>query len=188
MTIESKSYSRIEFVDFMYAIVVGAVFPVIAPIEMSFRFFGMLFILLIVLEDFYLYHSQVAVHEKHDKKLTFGALVFEISILLAWYLAAIAFPNQPRPFLFAISGFFILKWLSGLCYWGALKMLGDWRFLRNTTFLIPTVVCLYFALWKTPNLEEMHTWILVAFAWIIQTIIWWIITRIKSPTKELSVP
>lgn len=176
-TQDSQTVPRLIFVDFMYAIVVGSAFPLIAPLEMSFRFFGLLFLLLVVLEDFYLYHTQiVAPSQAHGS--SFLALVVEMCILLAWYLGAIAFPENPRVFLTAFAAFFALKWLAGLAHFAALRELRTWRFYRCFSFLIPLAGCVVVLFvggdgrLSSPSISGT-----VAGAWALQTAIWWSVTK-----------
>jgi hypothetical protein len=169
--------NRITFVDFMYGIVIGAAFPLVAPLELSFRFAGMMFLVIVILEDFYLYHTQIAIYETPDQKPSFIVLVTEISILLAWYLTAIGFPHKKVSFLIAFGAFFLLKWIAGLAYWISLKRFSDWRFHRNHTFLLPITACIILGMCTKGNdLVHPVVWITILVVWVVQTAIWWTIT------------
>lgn len=180
-----KTFKRIAFVDFMYAIVVGSAFPLVAPLELSFRFWGMIFLVIVILEDFYLYHSQIAIHDNSKKTISFPALITEVSILLSWYLATIGFPKEKISFLIAFSAFFLFKWIAGFAHWISLKKTLDWRSKRNFTFLIPVIVCLILLfLSKNQKLNHPLIWGSILTAWGLQTFMWWTITNKKKSQKK----
>jgi hypothetical protein len=179
-----EAYTRRRFVDFIDAIVISAVFSNIAPLEFSFRFFGMLFLLLVILEDFYLAHTQLATLHAPIIAHRFPPLVIELAISLSWYLAAIAFPAKKGPFLVAFSCFSMFKWLAGFIHWRSLRMLSAWQFKRNCLCLLCAVVC-FWVLFLTGDTKLRHpkVWGPVAFAWVTQTICWWRITK-SNEVKE----
>ena len=177
MSVSPVSTTRVAFVDFMYAIVVGTAFALVAPVDLSFRFVGLLVLILVVLEDFYLYHTQIAVHA-HRGIPSFSALAFEISILLAWYLAAASFPDAPHAFLAAMAAFFVLKWSAGLAHFGSLGELRSWRFHRNHAFILTAGTCAAVAVLNgSTAMEAPRMWLPVLVAWILQLGIWWSVTR-----------
>lgn len=168
---------RLAFVDFMYAIVVGSAFPLIAPLEVSFRFFGMLFLLLVVLEDFYLYHSEIQGSDQLGGG-GFFALIMEISILLAWYLSAISFPGSARAFLIAFAAFYLLKLLAGFAHFTAVAQVRSWRFYRSLSFLIPFATAAILAgVASDEGLRSAIVWPLIMGASILQVLVWWMVTR-----------
>lgn len=176
---------RLTFVDFMYAIVVGSAFRLIAPppdkpLELSFRFLGILFLLLVVLEDYYLYHTQILKpSQPHQSSLSdFWVLVLEIGILLAWYLSTIAFPANPKVFLAAFSTFYALKWLAGLTHFAATAQLRSWRFYRYFSFFIPLTGCVGILFVDADGgLISPLVLGLLAGAWFVQVAIWWTVTK-----------
>lgn len=183
-----EAYTRRKFVDFIDAIVIGSVFSSIAPLEPSFRFFGMLFLLFVILEDFYLAHTQLATHQAPTIALRFLPLVIELAISLSWYLAAIAFPENKDAFLVAFSCFFLLKWLAGFAHWSSLRMLSRWQFRRNYLNFVCVAVCLWI-FYSTANtkLQDPRVWLPIALAWAIQATCWWAITRIKKAKENVEI-
>ncbi|MGD0539038.1 MAG: hypothetical protein ABSC03_15490 [Verrucomicrobiota bacterium] len=107
--------TRTSFVDFIYAVVVGSTFPFLAPFDASFRLIGLLFLIIVILEDFYLFHTQIA-GKVSDAPTSFWALVLELLILVLWYLAVLSFPLSSRPFLLALALFYFFKWLAGVAH------------------------------------------------------------------------
>jgi len=184
MSNTQKGSTRVSFVDFIYAIVVGTAFGLVPPVDLSFRFFGMLFLILVILEDFYLYHTQIAVYADQNMP-SFSALVFEISILLSWYLAAMSFPTKSKAFLFCFSGFFLLKWLAGFAHFTSLRQLRNWRFHRNHCFFIPASfgIILLFSTQSITN--DLEKFILLAIGWFIQVSTWWIVTKQMENKQQI---
>ena len=177
---------RFAFVDFMYAIVIGAAFPLIAPLEQSLRFVGLLFLLVVILEDFFLYHTQVATVTVEEAK-TFRALLAEIGVLLAWYLSAIAFPASVRAFLLAFAAFYLLKWLAGLAHFSSLRQARSWRFYRTYSFFLPVLVSVILLYWHDEVSAFPVLWIIAALASVIQMAIWWLITKRMSNQPRVAV-
>jgi len=183
------AYTRRRFVDFIDAIVIGAVFSNVAPLEFSFRFLGMLFLLLVILEDFYLAHTQLATLHAPIIAQRFPPLVIELAISLSWYLAAIAFPAKKGPFLVAFSCFCLFKWLAGFIHWRALRMLSAWQFRRNYLRLLCVVVCLCVYLFTgDTKLKRPKVWGPIALAWITQTAWWWRITKSNDAKEQRRPP
>ena len=88
------------FVDFMYAVTVGAALPRINDTVLHLNspvLWGVVFLLAVFLEDFYLYHVKVVPHlsDPHNWR------GFSLSVLIigTWYLTQAAFPNNVSLFL-----------------------------------------------------------------------------------------
>lgn len=185
MAESQKGGTRVAFVDFIYAIVVGTAFALVPPVDLSVRFFGMLFLILVVLEDFYLYHTQIAVYADQGVP-SFSALVFEIFILLAWYLAAMSFPDKSRAFLICLSGFFVLKWFAGFAHFASLGQLGDWRFHRNHCFFFPALIAIMILFFGEQSIiTSSKKWISLVVGWLIQVSAWWTITRLMERKQQI---
>ncbi len=180
MSSSVQATTRIAFVDFMYAIVVGSAFGLVPPFELSFRFLGLLFLILVVLEDFYLYHTQI-VGRRETQIPSFSALVAEIAILLAWYLTVLSFPGKAASCLICFACFFALKWFAGLAHFAKLARLKSWEFRRNVTFLLPMLTAIVILISRAyANLSSTGIWLSVMLSWIIHVAIWWGVTNRKS--------
>jgi hypothetical protein len=93
---------RRVFVDFMYAIVVGSALPLVSDKHLDFRdpvLYGLIFLIAIVLEDYFLYETQIAKFQGDNTPIMPG-LVFEISVLICWYLTDVDIPDHQAWFLF----------------------------------------------------------------------------------------
>lgn len=125
---------RSLFVDFMYAIVVGSAFPALSGDRLDLSnigFWSIIFLLAIVLEDYYLYETQIVPFQQPGD-VPLMALLFEISILVNWYIATAAVsaatasttpvstvPTDVTWFLCALGVFYLLKLLAGIAHWTA---------------------------------------------------------------------
>lgn len=103
------------FVDFMYAVVVGAALPRFQDADVL-RFsspvaWGLLFLIAVFLEDFYLYHTQVVPYLKGFPR--WRSFILTMLIIGSWYLCQAAFPNKPLLFIGSFAFFFILKLTGG---------------------------------------------------------------------------
>lgn len=177
---ESETRRRI-FVDLMYAIVLGAAFPLLVDKGVepgSVEFWGVLFLFLVVLEDYFLYETQIAPkqHVLTVSWLAIWALLTEIAILVIWYLSATFIIRDFTLFLVVFALFFLLKLIAGVPHlWGELR----WTtfryvgFLGNLTFLIPVVVA--FALRCGGRAEAMGWWELgwLFVSWVGTVAGWW---------------
>jgi len=101
------------FVDFMYAVTVGAALPRINDRVLhsdSPVLWGVVFLIAVFLEDFYLYHVKVVPHLSGPHNWR----GFSLSVLIigTWYLAQAAYPSNPNLFLVGFAAFFSLRILA----------------------------------------------------------------------------
>ena len=102
------------FVDFMYAVTVGAALPRLDEKVLCVDnpvLWGLLFLIAVFLEDFYLYHVKVVPDLSGRPKAR--GFILAMLIILAWYVGQAAFPSKPRLFLVSFGLFFLLKGLGG---------------------------------------------------------------------------
>jgi Putative Ig domain len=113
---------RSMFVDFMYAIVVGSALPLLNSEHLNLsdvRFWAILFLLLVVLEDYFLYETQIAPFQQPGKVSPI-ALFIEVAILVSWYFSALAVSskeNRSLWFVTAFGLFYSLKFTAGVTHW-----------------------------------------------------------------------
>lgn len=175
---------RRVFVDFMYALVVGSALPLINGEHLSWSdpvFFGTLFLIVVVLEDYFLYMTQIVPYQRAGE-MSLIPLFSEIAILVSWYLAVVASPKYPRFFLYAIFVFFVLKYFAGLAHW---KEFRRWESRRNLAFLIPAGTVLILDHWFRPTEVDGYTILGLAVAWLLMVAIWWGIT-VTRPVQRHS--
>jgi len=178
------------FVDFMYAIVVGSALPLLTSERLNLldvHFWGILFLLVVILEDYYLYETRIAPFQQPGK-VSPVALFFELAILVSWYLSAVAVSakeNRTIWFLCAFGAFFLLKFLAGVAHWvgfyrslSGRKLYSLWRgtwesIVTNFAFGISILIALVIA-WQFGQ-AQMRWWMLLALfiAWLLTLITWW---------------
>src|SRR6476659_3111195 len=106
---------NVTFADFMYAVVVGVAFSDMHLFDKAATFqsiFVTFLLLIVVLEDFYLYQTEVKPYTNVFKFQGFSSLFFEVSILLFWYIAFAGRIEARVASLLALSVFFFLKWAA----------------------------------------------------------------------------
>jgi hypothetical protein len=179
------------FVDFMYAIVVGSALPLLNDKHLDLSdvpFWGILFLLIVILEDYFLYETQIAPFQKPGKVNPI-ALFFEVAILVSWYFSALAVSvgaTRTIWFLCAFGGFFLLKFLAGVTHWtGFFWSLGDFRFPRsllkglwestvtNFAFWISILTVLGILLRSEQAELGWQMLLTLLIAWVFTLIVWW---------------
>src|ERR1043166_8935502 len=124
------------FVDFMYAVTVGAALPRIDKDALDIHSpvaWGLLFLLAVFLEDFYLYHAKVVPHLQ-GKFPSARGFILAMLIIAAWYVSQAAFPAKPRLFLVSLAVFFLLKLFGGL-----LMKKANYPSSQDWVFLLPII-------------------------------------------------
>lgn len=176
--------TRRVFVDFMYAIVVGSVLPLVNDKHLHWgdpTFYTTAFLIVVVLEDYFLYETQIA---RYQKALTFSVtgllgLILEIFILICWYLSAVSVPEHPLWFLSSFASFYALKFAAGWAHWKAIR----WESMRNFAFTLPIAVCGW--IWFCGKPEGVGAWVVVKLAasWIAMLAVWWGVTIRHMPSR-----
>ncbi|SRR6266436_1033152 len=174
---------RSFFVDFMYAIVVGAALPLLSPEHVSATdsvFWGVIFLLVVVLEDFLLYTTEIV---PYQESVQFFPLVFEIGILFSWYLSAVAIPKHPIIFFRSLACFFLLKYLAGIVHWSTIRKPRPNPFTRpesarNLAFFIPAGLAIFISRHYEPALMSSTALLPILAAWLAAVSIWWKATKV----------
>jgi len=173
---------RAVFVDFMYAVTVGATLPRIdekalhlcAPV-----LWGTFFLIVVFLEDFYFYHTKVAPHLAGFPK--WRGFILSMLIIGSWYLSQAAFPSNPRLFLASFALFFLFKAFGGLLmkstkYPSRLDLL----FLLPVTFAVLSFVFADHVCFV--DHPGRFLWVLAPI-WFLSVLLWWLIDTAK-PAAE----
>jgi hypothetical protein len=173
------------FAEFLYAIVVATAISTLGTPEYTLEFWARLFLILAVLEDFFLYQTEVKPFLNDE--LTLTQLVFEGSILFTWYFAFVSYPNHLGKFLLCFALFYAPKWIAGVK--NAFKRVDgkwrfdrDWRIHRDHTFLITTTFCIILLaiLTSRGKLDQVEMWGVISVFWAVQTSAYWMITKLKQ--------
>ena len=181
----SSSGGQQTFADFIYAVVIGVAFSDIellsTPAVLGITFF----LLFVVLEDFFLYQTQVKPHIDIFNFTSFSSLLFEVSILLSWFLSFLARVKSDHIAFSFFALFFFFKWFASMKH---LKNAPQkWVIHRDHLFLISVLTGITFSIVKIPYAtiwgEIPINWILTALLWLAQTLAWW--SLVKHYTRKL---
>jgi hypothetical protein len=176
MSRQPESLQRVTYVDFLNAIVIGSAIQFMAPLSVSFKFFALLFLSLVMLEDVWIYHTQIAKHDARDQE-SFSILLIQWAIPLTWYLAVIAVPDSPRAGLFSFGLFYFFKWLGGFAYYRHVQRMSHPLCHRIWTFLVPMVTCFFLCFYfHTLGFTHPGIWGSVLCAVVFQISVYWWIT------------
>ena len=129
-----------------------------------------------MLEDFYLFHTQIAV-KTADAPASSFALLLELLVLVAWYLSVISFPRSPQPCLVAFALCFVFKWLAGFAHYAAIGQLSSLHFRRCHAFLIPFIASALLV-WVAGSyeLDYYAVWVPILVSWALSVFVWWFLT------------
>lgn len=175
------------FADFMYAVVVGVAFSDIKisdPIRLLLPTF---FLLVVVLEDFYLYQTQVKPHTDVFNFTSFSSLFFEVGILLAWFLSYLSRATEGRQAFICYAIFFFLKWFASVKHLSSAVAAGKASIVhRDHLFLVSTAGASCLSVLVQPSAIGPYSislsdgWIVLAVLWLLQTVVWWQTVRVRS--------
>lgn len=163
---------RALFVDFMYAVTVGTALPRLDAKTMRIdepALWGILLLLAVFLEDFYLYHIKVLPH-LHGFPHWRG-FILAMAIIVTWYISQAAFPEKPRVFLASFALFFLLKLVGGL-----LMHPTQYPTRQDAVFLLPVAAALICLILMSRGWFSAHPGRLImvlAPAWVLTVILWW---------------
>jgi hypothetical protein len=178
------------FADFIYAVVIGVAF---ADIKLTAGVPALIltsFLLVVVLEDFFLYQTQVKPLTEIFRFTTFSSMVFEVGILLSWFLAFLS-RDEPSPNLSfgCLSAFFLLKWLASAKHLSSTPTTKRWVLHRDHLFLMSVIAAV--ALILTGARLDLNVcsvridgaWPIYGAVWLVQTLLWWYVVRAHSTTE-----
>jgi hypothetical protein len=176
------------FVDFMYAVTVGATLPRINDAVLhvdSPVLWGVVFLLAVFLEDFYLYHVKVVPHlsDPHSWR------GFSLSVLIigTWYLTQAAFPNNASLFLLSFAAFFSLRIIGGLLHRATV-----YPSRQDLIFTVPIVAGFALLALAGYPLFSGHPGRLLYFLfpiWLLTVVVWWSVNaRLTIPVSSQNRP
>lgn len=170
---------RLRFMDLLYAAVIGNALQLLRPTELDNGLLFGLFLMLVILEDFYLYYADVAPASGEADGINLYGLATEIAVLTLWYLSAVAFSKADWIFLYYLAGFFVLKSVAGFVMCCRSKELLTLKFARELLFILSAATLIYISrIGHDRNLYHAYDVLRVtAGVWLAQTTAWWSITR-----------
>ncbi len=159
---------KIEFTDILYAVVISSAITRLS-LNCTTKNLMLIFALLIVFYDWLAYHIEIS-SVKLSAKRYFLGYIFDISILLCWYLITIVSPDRMSLFfLFVVVFFFICV------VWGLIFRISDFRGLYKRSDFQLFVIYLLVLLITTYRLNLPANWLisLCIFIFIIVRIPEW---------------
>lgn len=180
---------RSLFVNLMYAVVLGSAFPRLVQkgVELgSVQFYAVLFLFVVILEDYFLYEIEIA---PFQKPITLSAqavwaLFVEISILVVWYLCVMFVVERFDVFLRLFIAFLLLKFAAGFPHWFATlgwRTVVDRKLWRNLAFVIPVVVALVFLRGRASHAVRWAELVGLSLSWVLMVALWWSVRSRLEP-------
>jgi hypothetical protein len=157
----------------MYAVTVGTALPRLDEKTLDFScplLWGVAFMLVIFLEDFYLYHKEVVPNLSAFPSAR--GFVLAMLIIGTWYVGQASFPSKPRLFLASFAFFFLLKSVGGV-----LMAATKYPSRRDVLFLLPVSVALVLFVVSNCSLFTSHPARLLyvlAPIWFLTVTLWWL--------------
>jgi len=175
---------RGQFVDFMYAVTVGATLPRINDTVLhadSPVLWGVVFLIAVFLEDFYLYHVKVVPHLAGPH--SWRGFALSVLIIGTWYLTQAAFPNNVSLFLVSFAGFFSFRVIGGL-----LHRATAYPPRQDVIWTLPIVAAItLLALAGYPFFSD-HPGRFLFFlfpSWLLTIVVWWSVdTRLTNQAMD----
>jgi hypothetical protein len=176
------------FVDFMYAVTVGATLPRLDDKVLHLcnpLLWALVFLIAVFLEDFYLYHVKVVPYLKAFPN--WRGFLLAMLIITIWYLSQAAFPSNETLFLISFATFFLLKLMGGF-----LMRVTGYPSRRDVIFLLPAVAAFVLVyLSECLSLASHPGLIILVLApiWLLTVTVWWLTDRrgssaIEAPAKQ----
>jgi hypothetical protein len=167
------------FVDFMYAVTVGATLPRLDEKVLHWRnplLWALVFLIAVFLEDFYLYHAKVVPQLKSFP--SWRGFLLAMLIIGTWYLSQTAFPSNSTLFLVSFAIFFLLK-LGG----GIFMRLTSYPSRIDVVFLFPAMTAfalLFVSECLSFDAHPARMIMVLAPVWLVTVAAWWIMDNRAS--------
>jgi len=163
------------FADFFYAVVVGSAFTLILPSQSLIEVLVRIFLMIVILEDWYAYYRYVLpIYIEKKLGIDFLSLLMEFAMLLFWYLAFTSVPNSMNGFLIMFGLFFLGKLVGGMMINREPNKFFTWKVDRDFNFLFSILTCVLFLVLKSINcISDILVYLVVGTAWLLQTLLWW---------------
>ena len=154
------------FVDLFFAVVIGAGFQRITFNLGQEQILLHVFLLAVILEDWYSYYNYVVPHSADTGKSA-KALTLEFLILLSWYLAIAAVGVHHHAYSLAFGTYFLWRVVAGIKHYGLRKGDGFAQLDRDWWLILPMA-----AGFLTYDAPQTARYLITASAWIIFVVAW----------------
>lgn len=171
---------RLRFIGLLYAVIIGGSMQTLQPHQVDLMFVFSLFLLIVTLEDFFVYYTDVAPSNTEADGLSFFAMLTEVTILSTWFFAYLSFTAESWMFALYFAIFNGLKSLGGFINCAISREILTLKFARELVFLAAGALALWVFLEppsSRPTEAPLHLAALAA-VWLAQTVVWWLATAV----------
>jgi hypothetical protein len=178
------------FVDFMYAVTVGATMTRLDDKVLHWGnslLWALIFLIAVFLEDFYLYHVKVVPHLQSFPN--WRGFLLAMLIIGIWFLGQASFPSNTTLFLISFASFFLLKLLGGF-----LMRVTPYPSKKDAVFLFPAMTAIALLFISECLASEAHPGrllMVLAPVWLVTVVIWWSIdsqAAVAPSVEAISTP
>jgi hypothetical protein len=171
---------RPRFVDLFFAVVIGTSFSIIKLDNDLIDILAKLFLILVIIEDWYGYYMYVVPVDSAQEKYNLLSLVIEFSILISWYFTISSTPDKILLYSIFFSIYFLFRFLGGLIMFirGMVKFK---YFVKEFSFFAP-ILLVWFAYFgiKAGCFSNQSIYILSFIGWLIHISIWWLFRKSRN--------
>lgn len=170
----AKGTERPRFVDLFFAVVIGTSFSLIKLDNELIDILAKLFLILVIIEDWYGYYMYVVPVDTSQKKYNLLSLIIEFSILISWYFTISSTPDKILLYSIFLSIYFFLRFLGGLIMF-IRRMVIFKYFVKEFSFFAPILLVWYAYLAIKNGCYSNHSIYILSFiGWLIHLTIWWL--------------
>ena len=175
------------FVDLLYAVTVGATLPRINDRVLHLDspvLWGVVFLIAVFLEDFYLYHVKVLPHLSGPH--SWRGFSLSVLIIGTWYLTQAAFPSNANLFLVGFAVFFSLRIIACLGYG-----MTAYPSRQDAVFTVPIVAAVALLALTGCPLFSGHPGRLLFFLfpiWLLTILVWWSVDARRHGSNSIRTP
>jgi hypothetical protein len=166
------------FVDLFYAVVVGGSFNLIANVDDWVTVALKIFLIIVVLEDWFAYYSFVLPNIVQKQRYTLYSLSMEFLILMSWYLAVASLNSDQdaqKKWVFAcLAAFFLVRFWTGLrAHWRRSTLKTREFFSECLYFLQACITSSLYFLNIKGCVTIVEGLLLFGTSYVILTAVWW---------------
>jgi hypothetical protein len=179
LTMPAQTDRSTRFVDLFYGVVAGSSVAMLSWEHSHVVMLSQVVWLLALLEDWFLYYTVVSTPKAAAVRYTFRSLLFEFSILTAWYLAfnALSYPDQPdrhEKFFLMFVVFYGFKTAAGVSHY---YRRGQWsRMSWDFLWLLPVGLGILFYCRVGDIAFDLRFYCLAAVT-LVTLVAWWVATK-----------
>lgn len=169
----SKNSIRPRFVDLFFAVVIGTSFSLIKLDNSLIDILSKLFLILVIIEDWYGYYIHVVPVDSKQKKYNILSLIIEFAILTTWYFTISSKSDEIFLYTLFFSIYFFLRFIGGLIMF--LRKMIEVKFLYKGLSLFVPIILVWCAYYYSTSgyFQNYFVYILSFVGWLIHLVIYW---------------